>query len=165
MTRTFKIIALFSLLLIGVTTVSAQGCERMSKREMSGILSGFHYDASRVTQIPHDERPLTVQFEVNLFSASVYNMVWCVEDMPPRAVIKVYEEERGSVKRKVVFDSSEATLIEDKRYSYEVRDGKHKRLTIAYEIPGHSSVGCILFIMGFRGSDSIARERSRYVIK
>ena len=160
-----KVIAVISVLLIGGTTLSAQDCKRMSKREMAGILGGFYYDASRATPFPHDERPLQVQFQVNCFSASVYNFVWLIENMPPRTTIKVFEEGQGSAKRKLVFDSTEATLIDDSRYALEGRDGKRKKLTIVYDVPGSSNAGCILFIIGFRGSDSITKTQNRYVIK
>jgi hypothetical protein len=160
-----KVIAVFSLLFIGVLSGSAQNCGRISKREMVGMLGGFYYDASRITAIPHDKRPLRVQFEVSLFSASVYNLVWYVPDMPPRTTIKVYEVGETKGKKTIVFDSATATLIKENRYTYEVRDGKHKRLVVEYEVPGQSNVGCIFFILGFRGSDSVAKKGRHYVIK
>lgn len=158
-----KITVLLYLLIISASTVVAQDCQRMSKREMAGVLGGYFYDASRTTNFPHDERPLQVQFEVSLFSASIYNLVWFVKDTPPNAVIKVYALTKTG--KTPIFSSDTATLIEDNRYAFEVRDGKHKRLLIEYNVPSQSSQGCVLFIMGFRSSESVSKKGRHYVIK
>lgn len=141
-----------------------QNCTKRSKREMYGMLGGYFYDASRATSFQRDSRGLTLEFEVNLFSASVYNMVFDVSAMPAGAKIKIFELGKGKT-RTLAFSSDTAQVRDNKTISYKVQDGQRKKVVIVYEVPPKAPSGCITYILGFKAAEeSVAANRKRYKI-
>lgn len=166
MLKALALLGLSITLLTGTLAAQQGTCPKQTKADLKNKLDGYLYDAARYTPFNHDERDLQVEFVVNLFSASVYNLVFDAENIPPSAIIKVYELDGSPKKRTLVWSSDTAQLSSNQTYNCPIRDGQRKKMMVQYYVPARSLPGCIVFILGFKTNAEFQKaKRKRYVIQ
>ena len=111
---------------------------------------GYTYDMSKLTQIQYKAKPTLKELEVPLFIGEKYKLVFNTEALPKQIVISIYNRDKDSKKRKLLFTTKEAPA-DQKHFIFDL--SLARKAFIDYEIPAGDSTaagGCMVFIMGYK---------------
>ena len=104
---------------------------------------------SKLTHITYKPQPWLKEIEVPLFIGEKYRLVFNTELLPKQIVISIYNRDKDSKKRKLLFTTKDAA---DKReFAFDL--AMARKAFIDYEMPaGDSTVdgGCLIFMMGYK---------------
>ena len=151
--RTALLTALACLLLTG--SVDAQ-CKRKSNRDLRNLLGLYFYDSSRYSEFKTFQYGQFQEFELKLFSASQYKLIFDVSQSDPAVAITVYE--RDGRDRNQIWSSAEAEPNDKGIYEYLI-ENESKRLIIHYQLPGRSQASCVAMVLGFVVKQDIVPDR------
>ena|ERR1700739_4494121 len=111
---------------------------------------GYTYDMSKLTQIQYKTKPSLKELEVPLFIGEKYKLVFNTEAMPKPIVISVYNRDKESKKRKLLFTTKDAPA-DKKQFVFDLSVAR--KAFIDYEIPAGDSTasgGCLVFMLGYK---------------
>ena len=104
---------------------------------------------SKLTHIAYRSKPWTKEIEVPLFIGEKYRMVFNTEALPKQVIINVYNRDKESKKRKLLFSSKDQT--DKKSFFFDI--ALARKAFIDYEIPAGDSTstgGCLVFMVGYK---------------
>jgi hypothetical protein len=149
--NSIKTITVFILLLVAFQA-HAQ-CDGKTLKESAKKQFGdgkYTYDMSKLTQIQYKAKPSLKEIEVPLFIGEKYKMVFNAEALPKSIVISIYNRDKDSKKRKLLFTTKDAPA-DQKQFIFDL--SKTRKAFIDYEIPAGDSTaagGCLVFMMGYK---------------
>src|ERR1035437_10114601 len=68
----------------------------------------YTFDMSKLTQIVYKAKPWLKEIEVPLFIGEKYKMVFNTEALPKQIVVSIYNRDKDSKKRKLLFTTKDA---------------------------------------------------------
>lgn len=110
----------------------------------------YTYDMSKLTQIQYKAKSWLKEIEVPLFIGEKYKLVFNAEALPKAIVISVYNRDKESKKRKLLFTTKDMPA-DQKHFVFDL--SKARKAFIDYEIPAGDSTasgGCLVFMMGYK---------------
>src|SRR5438132_397250 len=97
------------LLLISAFQGGDTPCDQKALKEKAKkLLDPYKYDVAKVTGIIYKDKPTLKEIEVPLFIGEKYRLVFNAEALPKQVIINLYNREKDSKKRKLLFSSKEA---------------------------------------------------------
>lgn len=152
MTRSLTICLLFVLTLL---FMSFQGpsvlCDqKVLKEKTKDLLDPYHYDSSELTRLQYKNKESVKEIEVSLFIGEKYRMVFNTEALPKPIEVQVYNHDKDSKNRKLLF-SSKGLPADQKQFSFEHSKASH--VFIDYVVPKNDSsafTGCVVFMLGYK---------------
>lgn len=151
--KPIKSATLSVLLLIAFSFQTNAQCDGKTLKENAKKQFGegkYTYDMSKLTQIQYKAKPWLKELEVPLFIGEKYKLVFNTEAMPKPIVISVYNRDKDSKKRKLLFTTKDAPA-DQKHFVFDL--SKARKAFIDYEIPAGDSTasgGCLVFMMGYK---------------
>ena len=151
--RSIKSLTALLLLLITFAFQASAPCDGKTLKESAKREFGegkYTYDMSKLTRIVYKAKPWLQELEVPMFIAEKYKLVFNTEALPKPIVISIYNREKDSKKRKLLFTTKDSP-IDQKKFVFEM--SLSRKAFIDYEIPAGDSTaagGCLVFIMGYK---------------
>ena len=150
--KSIKQILVFALLMLAFAFQANAPCDGKVLKENAKKLfgEGYTYDMSKLTQIQYKAKPWLKEIEVPLFIGEKYKMVFNCEALPKSIVISIYNRDKESTKRKLLFTTKDVPASQ-KHFTFDY--SLARKAFIDYEIPaGDSSAsgGCLVFMMGYK---------------
>jgi hypothetical protein len=148
-----KSITAIVLLLIAFAFQASAPCDGKVLKENAKKQFGegkYTYDMSKLTQIQYKAKPTLKELEVPLFIGEKYKLVFNAEALPKSIVISIYNRDKESKKRKLLFTTKDAPA-DQKHFIFDLSAAR--KAFIDYEIPAGDSTasgGCLVFIMGYK---------------
>ncbi len=142
------------LIVVGLT--SFQGgdtilCDSKALKEKAeNFLDPYKYDSSELTKIIYKKQESVKEVEVPLFIGEKYKVVFVTEALPKAVEIQIYNKDKESKNRKLLFSSKDAGP-EKKDISFDVSMVRH--IFIDYVVPPvetGSYSGCVVFAVGYK---------------
>lgn len=124
--------------------------QKALKDKAKKILEPYKYDVAKVTAIIYKDKPTVKEIEVPLFIGEKYRLVFNAEALPKQVVINLYNRDKESSKRKLLFSSKDATA-DKKDFSFDYSFAN--KIFIQYDIPAGDSTaksGCLVFMLGYK---------------
>jgi hypothetical protein len=122
------------------------------KKKCAPSLDPFTYDSAKLSRITWQKKPIKMETEVPLSLFGSYRFVFNTEGMPKKIGINVYNKDKDSKKRDLLFSNADSletntTLIFDPK--------KHTRkIFINYDVPADTLnlkiKGCVYFVLGYK---------------
>jgi|ERR1700757_233758 len=149
--KLLKLTTVFALLFSvfafqGDTPCDAKALKEKAKKQ----LEPYTYDMSKLTHIAYKAKPWLKEIEIPLFIGEKYRLVFNTESMPKQIVISIYNRDKESKKRKLLFTTKDAAA-DKKEFSFDLTMAR--KAFIDYEIPAGDSTadgGCLIFMMGYK---------------
>jgi hypothetical protein len=146
------IFSLVILMLVSAFQVGEPMCDqKVLKDKSKKVLLPFKYDLAKVTRLAVGDKPTMKEIEVPLFIAEKYRLVFNTEALPKNVIIKLYNRDKDSKNRKLVFSSKDAGL-DKKEYFFDYSFAN--KIFIDYEVPQKDSTdgtgGCVVFMLGYK---------------
>jgi hypothetical protein len=113
-------------------------------------LEPYKYDVAKITRIIYKAQPTQKEIEVPLFIGEKYRLVFNTEALPKNVVINLYNREKDSRKRKLMFSTKDAGA-DKKQFAFDYSFAN--RIFIDYDIPAGDSTagsGCVVFMLGYK---------------
>lgn len=153
--RLLRLRLAMTLLIFGSCFCYAQNppCDGKALKENAKKQFGegkYTYDMSKLTQIQYKPKPWLKEIEVPLFIGEKYKMVFNTEALPKQIVVSIYNRDKDSKKRKLLFTTKDATA-DKKLFVFDLSAAR--KAFINYEIPAGDSTaagGCLVFMMGYK---------------
>ena len=150
--KSIKSVAFLVTLMLVFSFQASAPCDGRALKENAKkqFGEGYTYDMSKVTQIVYKAKPSLKEIEVPLFIGEKYKMVFNTEALPKSIVISVYNRDKDSKKRKLLFTTKGAPA-DQKHFIFDL--SLARKAFIDYEMPeGDSTVigGCLVFMMGYK---------------
>ncbi len=120
------------------------------KEKAKEMLDPFKYDSSELTRIMYKKKESVKEVEVPLFIGEKYRFVFVLEALPKPVEIQVYNKDKESKNRKLLFSSKD--LAADKK-TWEFEISKSRHVYVDYVIPPTevgSYSGCAVFSVGYK---------------
>ena len=120
------------------------------KEKAKKQLEPYTYDMSKLTHITYKAKPWLKEIEVTLFIGEKYRLVFNTEALPKQIVISIYNRDKESKKRKLLFTTKDAGA-DKKEFSFDV--SMARKAFVDYEIPAGDSTtsgGCLVFMLGYK---------------
>ncbi len=142
------------LIVVGLT--SFQGgdtilCDSKALKEKAeNFLDPYKYDSSELTKIIYKKQESVKEVEVPLFIGEKYKVVFVTEALPKAVEIQIYNKDKESKNRKLLFSSKDAGP-EKKDISFDVSMVRH--IFVDYIVPPvetGSYSGCVVFAVGYK---------------
>lgn len=114
------------------------------------LLGSYKYDSSELTQIVYKNEETVKEIEVPLFIGEKYRFIFELEALPKQIEIQIYNKNKNSKNRKLLFTSKSIT-DNQKEFYFEL--SKSRQAYVDYIIPPSeegSYNGCALFMLGYR---------------
>jgi hypothetical protein len=126
-------------------TCDAKALKDRAKKE----LDPFTYDMAKLTHIAYRSKPTLKEIEAPLFIGEKYRLVFNTEALPKQIVVSVYNRDKNSNKRKLLFTTKDAPANK-KQFTFDISFAR--KTFIDYEIPADSTMGggCIVFMLGYK---------------
>lgn len=146
----------FLCLMCLVTLMSFQGgdnilCDvKALKEKAREMLDPFKYDSSELTRIMYKKKESVKEVEVPLFIGEKYRFVFVLESLPKPVEVRVYNKDKESKNRKLLFSSKDAGS-DKKTWEFEISKSRH--VYVDYVIPPTevgSYSGCAVFSVGYK---------------
>lgn len=142
------------LTVVLLLTFSFQGgdapCDqKVLKDKAKKTLEPYKYDVAKVTRIMYKDKPTMKEIEVPLFIGEKYRLVFNSEALPKNIIINLFNRDKDSAKRKLMFSSKDSPDKREFSFDYSFAN----KIFIDYEIPaGDSSAasGCVVFMLGYK---------------
>lgn len=120
-----------------------------TKGKMKKLLSPFKYDSANTTRFAFKGKPLRKEVEVPLFLTEKYKILFSVEGMPVRPSVKIFNKDKDSKNRELLFNSEDH---KDKtEFEYETKKWTRK-VFVDIEVPAlpdSLGTGCVFFMLGY----------------
>ena len=148
-----KIIKLSTVLFIILVAFAFQEapCDAKALKERAQKeLDPFTYDMSKLTHISYRSKPTLKEIEAPLFIGEKYRLVFNTEALPKQIVVSVYNRDKDSNKRKLLFTTKDAPASK-RLFTFDISFAR--KTFIDYEIPAGDSTaggGCIVFMLGYK---------------
>lgn len=146
----------FLSFLIVIALMSFQGGDNILcnakelKQKAEDKLDPYKYDSSELTRILYKKKESVKEVEVPLFIGEKYKIVFVTEALPKAVEIQIYNKDKESKNRKLLFSSKDAGP-DKKDISFEVSKTRH--VYIDYVVPPvetGSYSGCVVFAVGYK---------------
>ncbi len=151
--HTIKVTATVILLFISLafqqgqeTPCDAKALKERAKKE----LELYTYDMAKLTHISYRAKATFKEIEAPLFIGEKYRMVFNTEALPKQVIISVYNRDKDSKKRKLLFTTKDAAA-DKKQFAFDI--SLANKAFIDYEIPTGDSIssgGCLVFMLGYK---------------
>jgi hypothetical protein len=149
--KLLKLTTVFALLFSvfafqGDTPCDAKALKEKAKKQ----LEPYTYDMSKLTHIAYKAKPWLKEIEIPLFIGEKYRLVFNTESMPKQIVISIYNRDKESKKRKLLFTTKDSPA-DKKEFGFDLTMAR--KAFIDYEIPAGDSTadgGCLIFMMGYK---------------
>ena len=142
------------LIVVGLTSIQGGDtilCNAKALKEKAeDLLDPFKYDSSELTKIIYKKQESVKEVEVPLFIGEKYKVVFVTEALPKAVEIQIYNKDKESKSRKLLFSSKDAGS-DKKDISFEVSMSRH--IFIDYVVPPvetGSYSGCVVFAVGYK---------------
>ncbi|MBS1647718.1 MAG: hypothetical protein JST67_10295 [Bacteroidetes bacterium] len=139
-----------NFLLFACAFQSDSPCDAKALKEKAQKqLEPYTYDMAKLTRIAYKAKPWLKEIEVPLFIGEKYRLVFNAEALPKAIDITIYNHDKDSKKRKVLFSSKDAA--NKKMFSFDV--SFMRKVFVDYEIPTGDSTaagGCLVFMLGYK---------------
>ncbi|MCA6364484.1 MAG: hypothetical protein IM638_15710 [Bacteroidetes bacterium] len=147
------ILLLLVIAFAGAAFQTAETCNSaVLKQKAKEALNPFKYDSGKVTRVLYKPKTQVKEIEVPVFIGEKYRMVFNTEALSKSVVISVYNKDKETKNRKVLFTTKNAQPGK-KIHVYEPEQAKFK-FYVDYEIPAtKDSVNtpeCLIFMLGYR---------------
>lgn len=142
------------LIVVGLT--SLQGGDtilcnvKALKEKAENLLDPYKYDSSELTKIIYKKLESVKEVEVPLFIGEKYKVVFVTEALPKAVEIQIYNKDKESKNRKLLFSSKDAGA-DKKDISFDISMARH--IFIDYVVPPveiGSYSGCVVFAVGYK---------------
>lgn len=144
---------LFGSLLVFVLMAFQGGdilCNAKELKEKARVtLEPYKYDSSELTRIVYKKKESVKEIEVPLFIGEKYRMVFELEALPKGIEVQIYNKDKESKNRKLLFSSKE--IGDKKEFEFEISKVRH--VYVDYIIPpteAGSYSGCAVFMVGYK---------------
>jgi hypothetical protein len=122
------------------------------KKKCKSSLDPLTYDSAKLTRITFTKKPAKISTEVPLSLFGGYRIVFNTEGMPKKIGINVYNKDKESKKRELLFSNKDSL---DNNTTLIFNPGKHTRkVYIDYDVPADSLnlkiKGCVYFVLGYK---------------
>lgn len=120
------------------------------KERTKELLDPYKYDSSELTRIQFKNKETIKEVEVPLFIGESYRFVFNTEALPEQVEINVYNKDKESKNRKLLF-SSKGSEAGQKQFTFE--HTKARKVFINYTIPKTETpnlMGCVVFMLGYK---------------
>ncbi|MEO8762471.1 MAG: hypothetical protein ABI388_12720 [Bacteroidia bacterium] len=150
--KTIKLISFLTLLLISLAFKQSKeaSCDPKTLKERAQKeLDPFTYDMSKLTHIAYRSKSTFKEIEAPLFIGEKYRLVFNTEALPKQIIVSVYNRDKESSKRKLLFTTKGAPA-DKKFFTFDISFAR--KTFIDYEIPADSTSGggCIVFMLGYK---------------
>lgn len=142
------------LIVVGLTSVQGGDAilcnAKVLKEKAENLLEPYKYDSSELTKIIYKKQESVKEVEVPLFIGEKYKVVFVTEALPKAVEIQIYNKDKESKNRKLLFSSKDAGA-DKKDISFDVSMARH--IFIDYIIPPvetGSYSGCVVFAVGYK---------------
>ena len=148
-----KIIKLTSILLIILIAFAFQEapCDSKAlKDKAKKELEPYTYDMAKLTHIAYRPKATLKEIEAPLFIGEKYRLAFNTEALPKQIVISIYNRDKDSKKRKLLFTTKDAAA-DKKQFAFDI--SMARKAFIDYEIPAGDSTasgGCVVFMLGYK---------------
>jgi len=149
--KLLKLTTVFALLFSVFAFQGDTPCDgKALKDKAKKQLEPYTYDMSKLTHITYKPKPWLKEIEVPLFIGEKYRLVFNTELLPKQIVISIYNRDKDSKKRKLLFTTKDAPA-DKKEFAFDLTMAR--KAFIDYEMPvGDSTAdgGCLIFMMGYK---------------
>ncbi len=149
--KLIKSTSVFVLFLVACAFQSDAPCDAKALKEKAKKqLEPYTYDMSKLTRIVYKAKPWLKEIEVPLFIGEKYRLVFNTEALPKQIVISVYNRDKDSKKRKLLFTTKDAAA-DKKEFSFDI--SMARKAFVDYEMPAGDSTasgGCLVFMLGYK---------------
>ncbi len=142
------------LILVGLTSIQGGDtilCNAKALKEKAeNLLDPYKYDSSELTKIIYKKLESVKEVEVPLFIGEKYKVVFVTEALPKAVEIQIYNKDKESKNRKLLFSSKDAGA-DKKDISFDISMARH--IFIDYVVPPveiGSYSGCVVFAVGYK---------------
>ena len=144
-------LSLGAVILFGAAMIkqTEPACDSKALKEKTKkLLDPFKYDQGKVTKILYKKKAQVKEVEVPLMLGEKYRVAFNIEDLPVPIVINIYNKDKESKNRKLLFSSKDQS---GKEFSWEP-EKRATKMYINYEIPAVDAEqqGCVGFMLGFK---------------
>lgn len=130
---------------------SEVACDQKALKDKARkTLEPYKYDVAKVTRIIYKDKPTVKEIEVPLFIGEKYRLVFNTESLPRNVTINLYNRNKDSRKRKLIFSNKDAAP-DKKEFFFDYAFAN--RIFIDYDIPAGDSTagsGCLVFMLGYK---------------
>lgn len=123
---------------------------KVLKEKAKDMLEPYKYDSSELTRIMYKKKESVKEVEVPLFIGEKYRFVFVLEALPKPVEIQIYNKDKESKNRKLLFSSKDAGA-DKKTWEFEISKSRH--VYVDYVIPPTevgSYSGCAVFSVGYK---------------
>ncbi len=120
------------------------------KEKAQDGLDPYKYDSSELTRIVYKNKESIKEIEIPLFIGEKYKFVFVNEALPKSVEIQIYNKDKDSKNRKLLFSSKNAGP-NSKDLTFEI--SKSRQVFIDYVVPPvetGSYSGCAVFAVGYK---------------
>lgn len=142
------------LIVVGLTSIQGGDtilCNvKALKEKAENLLDPYKYDSSELTKIIYKKQESVKEVEVPLFIGEKYKVVFVTEALPKAVEIQIYNKDKESKNRKLLFSSKDAGA-DKKDISFDISMARH--IFIDYVVPPveiGSYSGCVVFAVGYK---------------
>jgi hypothetical protein len=142
------------LIVVGLTSIQGGDtilCNaKVLKEKAENLLDPYKYDSSELTKIIYKKQESVKEVEVPLFIGEKYKVVFVTEALPKAVEIQIYNKDKESKNRKLLFSSKDAGA-DKKDISFDISMARH--IFIDYLVPPvetGSYSGCVVFAVGYK---------------
>jgi hypothetical protein len=124
--------------------------QKVLKDKAKKALDPYKYDSAKLTKITYKKKESVKEVEVPLFLGEKYRFVFNTETLKTLVVINVYNKDKESKNRKLLFTTKDAPS--DKR-EHVWEHGRSTKVYVDYDVPAGDSTsvpGCVLFMLGYK---------------
>lgn len=156
-TKRFLMLALpvmvMLIALMGAAVEQAVTCDQKALKDAAREkLDPFKYDSGKVTQLRYKNKPQMKEIEVPVFIGEKYRMVFNTEAVTRNVVISVYNKDKDTKNRKVLWTSKNSPAG-TKLHVYEPENAKFK-FYVDYDLPAVTdslpAAECVVFMLGYK---------------
>ena len=123
---------------------------KVLKEKARKELEPYTYDMAKLTHIAYKAKPWFKEIEAPLFIGEKYRLVFNTEALPKQIVISVYNRDKDSKKRKLLYTTKDSPANK-RQFSFDI--SMARKAFIDYEIPAGDSTasgGCLVFMLGYK---------------
>ena len=142
-----SIVIVFVLMAFQTGDVLCNSKELKEKAKLA--LEPYKYDSSELTRILYKAKETVKEVEVPLFIGEKYRMVFELEALPKQVEIQIYNKDKDSKNRKLLFSSKD--MGDKKEFQFEISKVRH--VYVDYIVPPTetgSYSGCAVFMVGYK---------------
>ena len=140
------VVVLSSAFQSGDTPCDAKALKDKSRK----TLEPFKYDMAKLTRIMYKDKPSLKEIEIPLFIGEKYKMVINTEALPRPVEVNIYNRDKDSKKRKLLFSSKGAPEAQ-REFTFEISFAM--KAFVDYNIPAGDSAaasGCVVLMLGYK---------------